>query len=662
MRFIKFYLLIFALINTSYAAKITDPVLTVGKDAATDFTMIHKDGGYIKKVGSQGDWFFSTDGVLEKKIGSGSGAGGAGGINLLPNNSFEDGLTDWVTSGGTLTQETYVNGIESDLKYARFVSTVAGQYVESACVTKPDNFDVGGMADVKYLGGSGNFELKIFDCVASDIEKSSAVLADITSWLKSPIQTFTTPAQVKLRIISTAAGTIDFDDAYTGSNKNVADVNAIESQMSGFTYLGKASSNDIRFTPGITGLLDVAGSIFTYVDDGTDGTRITFTKAADVTLSIRLGQSSTQGYFIRVNGNNISAETSQQSGSVDSGATAVRILANIGDVLTVQGSSSTFNQGQMIITAKTREVKLSTYTPEQSEFYLESTISGLNVSINASTTVFTEAHNSGLTMVNHQGSAKIPCFGTNPSTGTTCSASNESVGIAFNNTISGLHEVCAEFTHNNQTDPTYFKLSRVQNASVTIIEDSKLQIYTNLSSGQGGQFVRLCGNYALDTIGENTFKLFYTHPAGTNGTLWTADGGTNTNMRMTVRAITENKARPVINNMVSTLEKDGLNIGRCVVNTNTFATAVNGSPAAACDTWIDSFAANGTHKLVVNIKAGFSKNSPVCTCTSLDGGTGSDYCGGENYPGWSSTRADFASRTSSAINARDIMIICTGDR
>ena len=203
---IKVFLLIFALINTTYAAKITDPVLHVGKQAGNDFTILHKDGGYIKKVGSQGDWFFSKDGVLEKKIGSGGGAGGDGGINILANNGFEDGLTDWTTSGGTLTQETYTNSIESNTKYARFVSTTPGEYVESSCIAKPDNFSFGGMADIRYLGGSGNFELKVFDCSSGDTEISSAVLADFTDWNKSPTHTFPMPNNIKIRIISTAAG------------------------------------------------------------------------------------------------------------------------------------------------------------------------------------------------------------------------------------------------------------------------------------------------------------------------------------------------------------------------------------------------------------------------------------------------------------------------
>ena len=77
------------------------------------------------------------------------------------------------------------------------------------------------MADIKYIQGDNVFILKVIDQVPADI--STGILSDLTEWIKGPTQAFNCPTQGKLRIESTAAGTIDFDDAYLGSNKGFID-------------------------------------------------------------------------------------------------------------------------------------------------------------------------------------------------------------------------------------------------------------------------------------------------------------------------------------------------------------------------------------------------------------------------------------------------------
>jgi hypothetical protein len=142
--------LFFVLAFTSHAAKITDDELKVGEPGSVANKAIKLGNTrLIRSNESTGVLEFTNDGTLFKKIGSGSGAGGSGGVNILANSSFEDGLTNWTNSGGTLTQETYTNAVEGNTKYARFVATAAGQYVESECTFKPDNISIGGMGDIK---------------------------------------------------------------------------------------------------------------------------------------------------------------------------------------------------------------------------------------------------------------------------------------------------------------------------------------------------------------------------------------------------------------------------------------------------------------------------------------------------------------------------------
>jgi hypothetical protein len=165
----------------------------------------------------------SLDGSSEKDLGTGSG-GGEDGVNLLANPSFEDSgspVGNWTCSGGTTSQEDFVNGTETDGKFLRIIASAAGQYCESDLVTVPDDFTFSMNADVRYSSGSSSFNLEVLDSGNSPLYPSTSFGNNLDWGPKEP-DSFIKPAggtQIKMRITSTAAGTIDLNKAYLGSEK-----------------------------------------------------------------------------------------------------------------------------------------------------------------------------------------------------------------------------------------------------------------------------------------------------------------------------------------------------------------------------------------------------------------------------------------------------------
>jgi len=217
------FVLVFLSLNVR-AAKITSDELNLGRPGSSADKVINfGPNRFIRSNETTGELEFSNDGgLITKKIGSGSGSGSGGGINLISNSSLEDGTppSDWTNSGGTFTKESFTNSIEGDASFGRFVATGAGQYVETDLQTIPDDFTFGMMADVRYASSSGSWDIEIVSGSSTVIVSSS--LSNILDWDKAPTVTFPKPSsgsQLKMRLMAKAAGQIDFDKAYLGSNK-----------------------------------------------------------------------------------------------------------------------------------------------------------------------------------------------------------------------------------------------------------------------------------------------------------------------------------------------------------------------------------------------------------------------------------------------------------
>ncbi|MGE3974333.1 MAG: hypothetical protein AB7F59_07410 [Bdellovibrionales bacterium] len=139
-----------------------------------------------------------------------------------------------------------------------------------------------------------------------------------------------------------------------------------------------------------------------------------------------------------------------------------------------------------------------------------------------------------MTLNGDSATALIPCSSTNDSTGLTCAAGDESVGVAFEIPFPGTYRACVSFTHNIDTGAggsagTVFQIVETPNASQSISATGNTRIddtYAVANSTHQTPF-QVCGAFRFTTTGKKTLRLFYvqdTNGTVTNSSLLTDEG------------------------------------------------------------------------------------------------------------------------------------------
>lgn len=591
-------LLILAILSiSSFAAKITDSELKLGKKTAEDIKFTFDIGSgaanpFFKWDNASSSLFFSNDGSLEKKIGSGSGSGGSGGINTLTNEGFEDGVSEWTLSGLTLTQNTYTNSLEVNTKYASTsASTASGEYIERSIALWPSFITGGCVANFKYINGGG-FNVEIYDG-ATKISESGAI-PDSSEWVELDIVPFKCPASgstAKIRIISTGAGqSISLDDVYLGSNKGFFPLSNINSygariQNTGATQSVLASSYDFIDSLVIlaTGEIKInyKAGIFTAIPSviATAQCPSCETTVSDSTLTYATIQTRT----------NDGAET--------------RVDVNFDIEVTKQGADASKAQ--------------SGYTPSQYDFFrggegfITNSANDFNIGTGSDTAGETS---SGVLYVNpNMESMQIACAGTEESSGTTCTG-NEQAGFSFNQKVVGSTLVCAEFVMvSSSTSTRSFKLYETPNNAQTIVQGGNSKQYLETNSISEGS--KICEIFTFGSTGKKTIRLMASG-SGAQGRLYAVSGAGA--LRFSFTPIQYNVARPVINNMVDTSYKSGLRVEHCrITNAGTPTTS-----DPACSSWITSLTDNGAGATYINFVSGTWSQPPSCFIEWNGGGQG----------------------------------------
>lgn len=133
--------------------------------------------------------------------------------------------------------------------------------------------------------------------------------------------------------------------------------------------------------------------------------------------------------------------------------------------------------------------------------YTELTISTLDLVVNAS-----------------KGSApaEIACASGTASTGLTCTAVNESVGIAFTPPKTGKYEVCSNFTHSSYQSSgsltSVFQLIETTNTSSAVVNEGGERVVTLNNSNainNNGYPIRVCGVFNFLDTSKKTIRLSY---------------------------------------------------------------------------------------------------------------------------------------------------------
>lgn len=175
----------------------------------------------IKTNSSTNKMQFANDGTTYKDFGSGSGGGG--GTNLIPNYDFESGVSGWTTSGVTLTQQSYGAPGDGNLKYVSATATVVGSYFETSTITVPDFLRGADLESVGiYTSQNGQWRVDVF---TSGSVTTSQTLASQTAWTDEtkiyfPAGQTTTKKRYTLVSVS-GTSTLTIDDSYLGSTRSL---------------------------------------------------------------------------------------------------------------------------------------------------------------------------------------------------------------------------------------------------------------------------------------------------------------------------------------------------------------------------------------------------------------------------------------------------------
>lgn len=580
--------------------RLQDDLITIGKPGSTANKRIKLGSQEIRSNTATSKLEYTHDGVTYKPIGSGTGAGGSsGGINLIANESFEDPITTgWSNTGGTFTQESYEDGTETDAKFARFVATAAGQYFETPLITVPTNFSGGCQADFKKISVSADdlFKLEILDSSSNVL---SAANIKKSSWVKFP--TIDTPcptpgSQFRLRVTSLAAGTIDSDYGYLGSNQNLVNISTYK-LLGSLKYNATAGcdwnttsttiSNDFSATvacstPTVTGnasapatkipaivlshvpageLILVARSRFGSYGTGAGTGRFAFFDGTNVS-AIQAGGTNAPNY--ESGGGNISGRFTYTSAQTNLTIKIRGAISGAGATAFISANGATDLEIDAYHLPLTSEIAVNT---DQGSWLIDANIGGANAVISATASSYTEIINSTLDLVSNtsKGSAQveIACSNGNSSTGATCSSGQESIGISFVPPKAGQFEACFEFsatigntTTGNLSSNATFQIIETPNAATTIIQEgsSRAPNYVYKQNlGTGGISVgfpnKVCGTFKFSDTSKKTLRLMYESGALSPDLTIMADRDGSTGQRdihVTVRPILSAYNRPYL--------------------------------------------------------------------------------------------------------------------
>ena len=491
----------------------------------------------IKASKSTGKAQFTNDGTVWKNLGSGSGSGD-GGISILENGSFEDGLTPgWTHSGGTFSHETYTNGLEGELKFARFVSTTSGQYFETTLKAIPDFANGGCLAKINYnTADTSNWKLQVYDSSANLLKEENLY---VKNW-QDGHASFPCPVggtQIKARVISLGAGQIEADKGYLGKENRTFQM--AQAKIAGESYFAGVPGCVLSRTSTTLGALTpvsacpspviVNSSMGQWQTTDANLVRQTINNLPAGTYKARFfigvyANSTNRNIFAIHDGTTTCNPVYGESGTPQSGVVVECIFsyastgsrafelyaASTGGTLQLTNDNDTPPVGSKFILEYYPNETQTALIPEAQNWFIDVNIGGANPTSTNSAS-YTEYQHASLDMVPNTGSAaaKIPCSSTNPSTGWTCSAGNESVGVVFTPPEAGFYEACIYGSSSVQAGWTLaVQLVETASASNTILQEGKTRIA--LQNGNAAQMygnISHCGTFYFSSVTERAIRL-----------------------------------------------------------------------------------------------------------------------------------------------------------
>lgn len=529
-------------------------------------------------------WSFSNDGTNFSSFGSGSG--GANGIQLLTNGDFESGITlGWTNTGGTFASVSSGSNLLVGKKSATFLASASTQSVQSSLYAIPNGL-VGQAcaASMMYKGGDIGLTFQVVDN-SSNILASQVIQASTNATTIALPFVCPSSGSVRVKILSGAtAALIAFDQMFLGSNALISTSQA--SYVGGVFMPGACfgTATPTTATPMVDltfsscGGYTLLGQATAFADSGNGA--VTFSNLppgeylAQWTGDCNRGTaSSTTAYFAETDGTNfgpavtmnLAPTYTSSTGCVMTGHFSYQTAGTRSFKVQVGASSSeTVNFGVNVQPSE----NFSLYRfPSQSEIAVRPETINWLVDVTQDAATFqlgvltvasqTEITDTGSTLATTANGAslpvQVPCSGTNPSTGITCSSGTPDAGVVFNLPAAGSVLACASFNHylgsgGSTTVFTTYEVVETPNNSQTILQHGRdVQTHSVGSNTAntivGGEALQNCGIFNFTSAGQKTLRLFYNQtvsgPIATNSSM-------DAPVHWKIRPLTQNVPAPVL--------------------------------------------------------------------------------------------------------------------
>lgn len=590
-------------------------------------------------------------------------------VNLLKNPGFESRTSQWSKTGSStfsIESSAPLSGVYSGI----WDASATGEFFRSSTYTIPAGLKgVTCVIQMKYLwdsGTSGHILMNVDDGTNNIAQLSLEPTSSATPRTAQLSFTCPTSGTLRFELESTAnASAINVDDMFVGTGKSTVQISQAE-LYAGVIYNNVAGC-DVTTTSGTVaevaddadcnsrsasgnaqfvnnqfkmrvprlpkGTYELAVMVPIYSD--TSGT------ACEVYINTTAGSMPTTyaivGFQTAV-GNNPAGTTlvipwNQAS---DVGQTDFYMSwrrtggAGTCHMATVNAGGVTFSMSLKKYPLQSAEA----LTLETTGWRVDANIGGSNPGFNTSAdqSAYVGLEDGGLDLVNNAGSgnisAQIPCSSTNPSTGLTCSAGNEMVGVVFNVPAAGDVLACVSGSSEiglgaSGTVIGSLQIVETPNNAQTILQEgkSRVSIQGRVPSSIENQPFRVCGTFSFSSAGQKTLRLMYESDvtATVNSWILLADRASSNGQRdlhWEVYPLNQQMPAPVfteVKNKVNTMASGlrvvaasiaGPSAGTCVVS-NESGDWISGTPTSP-----------GTGQCSITLVGSIFSAAPSCTCTT----------------------------------------------
>lgn len=665
---IAFFAILLPLV--AYAASETSnpyDKVTQGKSTVADKDYVFNIGAgaanpRLRGKASTNKLQFAHDGATFKDIGSGSGGGG-GGVVLNTNTGFEEGLTAWTASGGTFTLETTAANVGFATQAGAWDASAASQTLSNDAVTVPAGL-FGKVCSLSwyYKGGDANLKAQVYD--GSNVIAESSVFSAQTTYSAKQVVYFTCPSSgtMQARFIASADAAIVYvDDVKLGQEIALAQVvagtvakayiPATASCTWDRTNTAHGPFGTTAACPGPTAEIQRDGVTVSGTDTDLPRFTVNGLKAGKYTAIVKLSGfnsaasnyiayavndgSTTSGYTVGFGGDNQPFVLVAHFDYVHSGTVSktfeVYGAAQSATTARIDNTNNPNANGrvELILSRETSESQ-DAISVDQSGWFIDANIGGANLSLaTTDLATYTEIVNAGLDLVAGSGSAaaEIPCSTTNPSSGLTCSAGSEGVGVAFVPPTAGKYEVCMNFTHDmfvaTGDGESTFEIVQTPNNAQTILARGGTRATSGNNSNNSDSSKDphyLCGDFTLSDTSKATFRLMYVNDSisGITTNVLYADRAAGVkgdrDIRVRVRRRVEFADAVKFTNLVTTSVQAGLKINVAQIN---MATSTSCSIGSQIGSWVSAAAYAGTAgDCTITITSGIYASAPYCFATS----------------------------------------------